>query len=388
MWIHTYEGAQNLLIMRFIKSSIIVAIAAIMWSLSAQSYAQCCKKNEVCESETKSCCCKNDNQKKEPVKMILGADFGSSTDDLFTLMMLHHYIDEGLVDLKGIVVNRMGDKNVGVVDIFNTYYGHADIPIGVERNGVKNPRTFIPYNGICDLKGKDNKPMFERTITDPKKCLDAYKLYRKILSEAENHSIVLVEIGFSTALAQLMQSGADEYSSLSGQELVCQKVKGIYIQSGRFEQNDSLCGYNMRAASKESKIFYDMLPKNVDLNMSPSMVGDGMNYLPEDVLADLADVEVNPIKAVYENYKCDTGQRMWDSNCLVQAVLGDCQYKLSPRGWVTFVDKGEESLMLFKEDKNGNARYQIVGDTYFNTEKLMDIRRHNRMKKCDNCCNK
>ena len=44
--------------------------------------------------------------KPAPVQMILDSDFGSSTDDLFALMMLHHYIDEGRVDLKGIVVDR------------------------------------------------------------------------------------------------------------------------------------------------------------------------------------------------------------------------------------------------------------------------------------------
>ena len=31
--------------------------------------------------------------KPAPVQMILDSDFGSSTDDLFALMMLHHYID-------------------------------------------------------------------------------------------------------------------------------------------------------------------------------------------------------------------------------------------------------------------------------------------------------
>lgn len=369
-----------------------IAIAAVMlWSVSANVNAQCESHPNQCDKKSNqtSCCCAGMNaQKKEPVKMILDADFGSSTDDLFTLMMLHHYIDEGLVDLKGIIVDRMDINNAGVVDIFNTYYGHPDIPIGIERNGVVKPRVFIPYNGICNLKDKDGKLLFKRTKTNDelKNSLEDYKLYRKILSEAENNSISIVAIGFATSLAELMKSGADEYSSLTGAELVQQKVKGVYIQSGRFEPTDSLCGYNMRAASAQSKIFYDLLPKNVDLNMSPSMVGDGMNYLPEDVLADLKDVEINPIKAVYENYKCDTGQRMWDSNCLVQAVYGDEAYNLSPRGWVTFVDKGEESLMLFKEDKNGNARYQIWGDSYFNMEKLMDIRRHNRMRKC--CCGK
>lgn len=375
--------------MKPITTTLFAIASFMLLSISVDVNAQCESHSKQCEKQMKQacCCCASMNmQRKEPVKMILDADFGSSTDDLFTLMMLNHYIDDGLVDLKGIIVDRMGEKNAGVVDIFNTYYGHPDIPIGIERNGVVNPRQFIPYNGICDLKGKDGKPMFKRTVTDFKNSLEDYKLYRKILSEAENNSISIVAIGFATSLAELMKSGADEYSSLTGVELVQQKVKGIFIQSGRFEPTDSLCGYNMRAASAQAKIFYDMLPKNVDLNMSPSMVGDGMNYLPEDVLADLKDVELNPIKAVYENYTCDTGQRMWDSNCLVHAVFGDEAYNLSPRGWVTFVDKGEDSLMLFKEDKNGNARYQIVGDSYFNTEKLMDIRRHNRMR--NSCCGK
>ena len=63
----------------------------------------------------------NQRQKHQPIQMILDSDFGSSTDDLFALMMLHHYIDDGLVDLKGIIVDREGEKNAGIVDIFNNY---------------------------------------------------------------------------------------------------------------------------------------------------------------------------------------------------------------------------------------------------------------------------
>lgn len=319
-------------------------------------------------------------EKQQPIQMILDSDFGSSTDDLFALMMLNHYIDDGLVDLKGVIVDREGEKNAGIVDIFNTYYGHPEIPVGLERNGVKNPRCFIPYNGICDLKDAKGNPLFKRSL-DTAKLPDGYKLYRQLLSKAEDKSIVIVAIGFATTLSQLIESGADEYSNLSGEQLLDKKVKSIYIQSGRFEAGDSLCGYNMRAASRQSAIFYDRLPRSVDLIMSPSNIGDGMNYLPQDVLVDLSTTEVNPIKSVYTNYTCDTGQRMWDTNCLVNAVLGDKEYIMSPRGWVTFVDKGEESLMLFKQDPAGNARYQLPGDSYFNENKLMDIRRHNRINK-------
>lgn len=312
------------------------------------------------------------------IPMILDSDFGSSTDDLFALMMLHHYIDEGKVDLKGIVVDREGVKNAQLVDVFNTYYGHPNIPIGLERNGVKNPRCFIPYSGICDLKDNMGNPLFERTMTD-NNFVDGYRLYRKLLSQAEDKSVVVVAIGFVTTLAELFQSGADEFSPLNGVDLFGQKVKAVYIQSGRFESGDSLSGYNMRAASRQSAIFYDKLPHNVDIVMSPSNIGDLMDYPPQDVLVDLSYTERNPIKSVYTYYTCDTGQRMWDTNCLVNAVLGDDEYILSPRGYVTFVDKGEESLMLFKQDPNGNARYQMPGDTYFANEKLMDIRRHNRI---------
>lgn len=319
-------------------------------------------------------------QKSEPVKMILDSDFGSSTDDLFLLMMLNHYIDDGLVDLKGIVVDREGEKNAQLVDIFNNYYGHPEIPIGLERNGVKNPRCFIPYNGIVDLKDSQGYPLFKRT-QDVSQLPDGYKLYRRLLSESDDHSVVVVAVGFVTTLATLFESGADEYSPLNGTDLFSQKVKAVYIQSGRFESGDSLSGYNMRAASKQSAVFYERLPRNVDLIMSPSNIGDLMNYLPKDVLVDLSYTDYNPIKAVYTNYTCDTGQRMWDTNCLMNAVLGDSEYNLSPRGYVKFIDKGEESLMLFTPDPNGNARYQLPGDTYFAEEKLMDIRRHNRMNR-------
>ena len=319
-------------------------------------------------------------EKRQPMPMILDTDFGSSTDDLFALMMLYHYMEEGLVDLKGVVVDREGVKNAELVDVFNTYYGHPDIPIALERNGVKNPRCFIPYNGVCDLKDQQGNPLFKRS-QDLTNCPEGYKLYRQLLSKAEDKSIVIVAIGFVTTLAELFESGADEYSQLSGVDLFGQKVKSVYIQSGRFESGDSLSGYNMRAASKQSAIFYDKLPKNVDLIMSPSNIGDMMNYLPQDVLVDLSATEQNPIKAVYTNYTCDTGQRMWDTNCLVNAVLGDEAYHMSPRGWVKFVDKGEESLMLFTPDPAGNARYQLPGDTYFAEDKLMDIRKHNRINR-------
>lgn len=49
-----------------------------------------------------------------------------------------------------------------------------------------------------------------------------------------DHSVSICTSGFVTALAQLLMSEPDDYSPLSGVELVRQKVKCIYMQGGVF----------------------------------------------------------------------------------------------------------------------------------------------------------
>ena len=320
----------------------------------------------------------NYHQLRQPIPMILDTDFGSCTDDVFALIMLYHYIEDGLVDLKGIVVDREGDRNAVLVDVFNQIYGHPEIPISLEHNGVKNPYDFIPYSRLIEFKNPDGSWLYPRTI-DPTQLQEGYKMYRKLLSEAEDHSVVVLAIGMMTCLQQLFESGADEYSQMNGIELFGRKVKAVYIQAGHFDGDDNLSGYNMRTASSAAAVFYDNLPKNVDLVLSPSFVGDTMDYPSIDILTDLSYTDLNPIKTIYTQFDCEVGQRMWDTNCVVNAVLGDGDYNLSPRGWVRYVDRGKASLMLFTPDPDGNARYQLPGDSYFAEEKIMDIRRHTRM---------
>ena len=325
------------------------------------------------------------HQLRQPLPVILDTDFGSCTDDLFSIVMLYHYIEDGLVDLKGVIVDREGDRNAVLVDIFNQFYGHPDIPIALERNGVKNPYDFIPYSRLVDFKNADGSWLYPRSI-DPSTLPEGYKFYRKLLGEAEDHSVVVLAIGMMTCLSQLFESGPDEFSPLPGVELFGRKVKAVYVQAGHFDGNDNFSGYNMRTASEAAAVFYDKLPANVDLVLSPTNVGEMMDYTSEDILTDLSYTALNPIKTVYAQFDCEVGQRMWDTNCVVNAVLGDGEYNLSQRGWVKYLDRGEASQMIFTPDPAGNARYQLPGDTFFAEEKVMDIRRHTRMSPHPSTC--
>ena len=60
----------------------------------------------------------------------------------------------------------------------------------------------------------------------------AVEVYRQVLAEAEDHSVVISAIGFATNLADLLRSGPDDKSPLTGAELVGQKVKTVVWQGG------------------------------------------------------------------------------------------------------------------------------------------------------------
>ena len=65
-------------------------------------------------------------------------------------------------------------------------------------------------------------------------CIDAVKLLRKVLSQAENHSITFVVTGSMTTAAGLVCSTPDEFSPLFGKELISQKICRTVVMGGSF----------------------------------------------------------------------------------------------------------------------------------------------------------
>ena len=63
----------------------------------------------------------------------------------------------------------------------------------------------------------------------------ATALLRKTLAAQPDHSVVIAQVGFSTNLARLLDSPADEYSPLTGRELVERKVKLLSLMAGAFQ---------------------------------------------------------------------------------------------------------------------------------------------------------
>ena len=306
--------------------------------------------------------------------IIFDTDIGSSADDLFALEMLYRYEDEGRCRLLGVVVDREGERNAAFADVMNTYFGHGDVPVGLVRDGIKEPKVWIDYAHVADTKDGEGQPMFRRTVADYSSLPDGWRLYRRLLAAQPDRSVSIVSVGFVTCLAQLLASGADEYSSLSGVELVRRKVKCIYLQGGVFGEAVEP-DFNFAQGITFAKTFFQNWPQEVDMVFSPMEAGQDVGYTPEQVIADVSWTDAHPIKQVYMQCDCNTGQRMWDVMPVIQAVEGDAMFSLSGRGTVTLTDKAET---IFTPSATGNCRYQLPGTEAWAAQMLEKIRKANK----------
>lgn len=308
--------------------------------------------------------------------VIFDTDIGSSTDDLFAMEMLYRYVDEGRCKLLGVIVDREGEECAALADVMNTYFGHADVPIGLVRKGIANPPVWINYKALPTYTTDDGQQMFRRTVSNLSSLPDAWMLYRRLLAAQPDHSVSICSVGFVTALADLLKSKGDEFSPLSGVELVRQKVKCLYIMAGVFGKSVEP-DFNFAQGIDFARSFFSLWPADVDIMFSPMEVGQEIEYLPEQVISDISWTDIHPIKQVYLTCNCNTGQKMWDPMVIIQAVEGDGAFSLSPRGMVTLTEKAET---IFTSSSSGNCRYQLPGTAEWNTTMLELIRRYNKMK--------
>ena len=139
----------------------------------------------------------------------------------------------GEAKLLAVVHNTGLDTGVGAISAINTYYGQH-VPIGAYK-GQFNKGLRGPY--VDDLARN-----FPNKIQNAGQAADALTVYRRALARAQNHSVWISSIGFTTNLEALLKSVPDEESSLNGTELVRLKVRGLAWMGGRYPNSHKVAG--------------------------------------------------------------------------------------------------------------------------------------------------
>jgi len=316
--------------------------------------------------------------------IIFDTDLGNSTDDVFAMQALFAYQDAGCCRVKGVMQSRKLEKAKLLLDKFMHYYEADNVPLGLVE-GEQQFFEIIPYYQLADSVKQDGKPLFESTGIPLSDRLPAWKLYRKLLSEADDNSISIVCVGMFTNLGLLIGSEADEYSPLSGMELIRKKVKRLDLMGGCFSPVPLRYseGGIPRMLTEEYNISGDIPLAQKVINNWPTEIHllpleEGMNFpsVHDEILKQYAWKPDCPIYQIYRRYneweKGDVGQYMWDVITMFHAILDEEYFACSPTGHISVDDKGHTE---FTADPNGNAHIISMNITsdYFIWKFLDDI---------------
>ncbi len=313
-----------------------------------------------------------------PVKIIFDTDMGNDVDDVMALMMLYSYIQQGKVDLKGVVINKTNQYAPIYTNILNDFYGFYDIPIAHLKSGkASGEGHFLKI--ICEEKTPDGLYVYPRRSDVNSNFPDAIKFLRKVLAEEKaDNDIVIVTVGFSSIMAKFLESTADEISPLSGLELFKKKIKFVSIMSGRFDEPtyskplESPVEWNIKGDPISSKTFFELCP--VPMIFSGGEVGNAIAYPQTSVDKDFSWSKRNPFVDAYNifayhvaksRYKKLDGRHdrdCYDLTSVLAAVEDPLEYfKLSEKGDVRCLD--DKGHTAFTPNPNGRDSFLIVDES-------------------------
>src|SRR3984885_5119474 len=150
-----------------------------------------------------------------PLPVVFDTDMGNDVDDALALAMLHAFANRGEVKLLAVTVSKDNPWAAEYVRMVDEYYGRGAIPVGIVHDG-KTPEDGLYVRQVCELHGRrPNKASVS----------DAVELLRKTLAAESDGAVTLIQVGFSTNLARLLESTPDHGSTLNGLTLVKKKVR-------------------------------------------------------------------------------------------------------------------------------------------------------------------
>lgn len=186
---------------------------------------------------------------------------------------------------------------------------------------------------------------------------DAVDVYRRILSEQPDTSVVIVTVGYLTNLSYLLQSYPDDISPLSGKELIQKKVKHLVCMGGRYpmEQNIGRFG-NFKPDPQSVQLVANEWPTRIVFTGGGAFADE----IPTGKVTFDFQPDSNPVSKVYSVFLKSWNRNWHHSADLVAvyiAVRGHKDYfQLNTQGYNHIFEDG---TMMWRLQPN-NPRHHYV----------------------------
>src|SRR5262245_38440016 len=253
-----------------------------------------------------------------PVRLVVDTDLAADVDDVGALAVLHALADRGEAEILAAMVSSRNRNSVACLSALNTWYGRRDIPIGAVRSQIAG----YPKDMGREVESKYTAEIAKRfplEVRSAKDAQDAVSLYRRTLAGQPDGSVVIVTLGFLTNLKNLLDSGADDVSPLSGEDLVRRKARLWVCMGGKFPDGRFPDG------GGEYNVGYDTFSSVRAINDWPTPVGFSGFEIGAAIKTGArlqALPEESPVRAAYRLYNGLEDRESWDQSAVLFAVRG------------------------------------------------------------------
>jgi purine nucleosidase len=295
---------------------------------------------------------------RDPVPLIFDTDIGNDIDDALALGLIHALESRGECKLLAVTITKDNRYAAPFVDAVNTFYGRGNIPIGVVRGGV-TPEDGTYLRALATAED-DGRLRYPHTLRDGRDAPEATRLLRKLLAAQPDSCVVIVQVGFFTNMARLLDSKPDDASPLDGVALVNKKVRLFCPMAGDFmpaPSKERLKEYNVAMDVKSAQHVFRRWP--TPIVVSGFEIGEAILYPGRSIEQDYNYALHHPLAEAFKLYlKMPYDRPTWDLTAVLYAIRPDAGYfGLSPKGRVIVDDDG---VTQFQAEASGPHRYLTV----------------------------
>jgi inosine-uridine nucleoside N-ribohydrolase len=313
-----------------------------------------------------------------PVNVVFDTDMMSDIDDALALAMLHSLHDRHEANLVAVTVSTDDKWCASYVDLIDTFYGHPNIPVGIVHGGV-NLRNIEPNDipkeenytqVLSERRRPDGTLVYPHRLVDGSKAPEAVELLRRVLVAQVDKSVVMIQVGFSTNLARLLDSKPDGASSLNGRDLVQEKVRLLSVMAGNYGESirdgkvlpRGASEFNLELDVPAAQRLFAAWP--TPIVASGFEIGLSMKFPASAIERYFSYTRDHPIAETYRDYVDWWGMKWphdhptFDLTAVLYAVRPDADYfALSKPGKITVLLGG---LSRFDETESGTHRHLIL----------------------------
>jgi inosine-uridine nucleoside N-ribohydrolase len=260
--------------------------------------------------------------------------------------LLHALESRGECHIIAVTITKDNPWAAPYIDLVNTFFRRPGIPIGMVKGSGVTPEDSPMIRVPAERKRPDGSFVYPHKVLSGADASDAVAVLRQSLAAQPDHSVVIVQVGFSTNLAHLLDNS---------RELAARKVKLLVLMAGDFAKPNPEFNIKMDIPAAQ-KLVRDWPTPIVTSGFE---IGNSMLYPASSITRDFPGN--HPVADAYRNYKPFPYDRpTWDITAALYAIRpNDGYFSLSGPGTIQVEAKGVTTLI---PSADGKHRYLVMTD--------------------------